>query len=68
MPRQDYRIHEYKPPVVPRPAATILLLRDTERGLEVLMTRRSMQASFAPGAFVFPSQMPVPTFLGTLSQ
>lgn len=54
MPRQDYRIHEYKPPVVPRPAATILLLRDTERGLEVLMTRRSMQASFAPGAFVFP--------------
>ena len=54
MPRQDYRIHEYKPPVVPRPAATILLLRDTERGLEVLMTRRSMHASFAPGAFVFP--------------
>ncbi|HPU52310.1 MAG TPA: MBL fold metallo-hydrolase [Burkholderiaceae bacterium] len=54
MPRQDYRVHEFKPPVTPRPAATILLLRDTERGLEVLMTRRSMQASFAPGAFVFP--------------
>ena len=37
-----------------RPAATVLLLRDTADGIEVLMTRRSMTASFAPGAFVFP--------------
>jgi glyoxylase-like metal-dependent hydrolase (beta-lactamase superfamily II)/8-oxo-dGTP pyrophosphatase MutT (NUDIX family) len=29
-------------------------LRDTAQGLEVLMTRRSLTASFAPGAFVFP--------------
>jgi 8-oxo-dGTP pyrophosphatase MutT (NUDIX family) len=36
------------------PAATVLLLRDGEQGLEVLMTRRSMSASFAPGAYVFP--------------
>ncbi len=35
-------------------AATVLLLRDGSQGLEVLMTRRSMQASFAPGAYVFP--------------
>jgi recombination protein RecT len=35
-------------------AATVLLLRDSAQGLEVLMTRRSMQASFAPGAYVFP--------------
>jgi recombination protein RecT len=35
-------------------AATVLLLRDGEQGLEVLMTRRSSQASFAPGAYVFP--------------
>ena len=35
-------------------AATVLLLRDTPQGLEVLMTRRSMTASFAPGAYVFP--------------
>jgi len=39
---------------VPRPAATVLLLRDTAAGLEVLMTRRSPRASFAPGAYVFP--------------
>ena len=36
------------------PAATVLLLRDTPEGLEVLMTRRSATASFAPGAYVFP--------------
>ena len=35
-------------------AATVLLLRDTPAGIEVLMTRRSMSASFAPGAYVFP--------------
>lgn len=37
-----------------RSAATVLLLRDGPQGLEVLMTRRSMSASFAPGAYVFP--------------
>ncbi len=35
-------------------AATVLLLRDGAQGIEVLMTRRSMLASFAPGAYVFP--------------
>jgi len=40
--------------VVPRPAATTLVVRDGEAGLEVLMVRRSMQASFMPGAYVFP--------------
>jgi glyoxylase-like metal-dependent hydrolase (beta-lactamase superfamily II)/8-oxo-dGTP pyrophosphatase MutT (NUDIX family) len=39
---------------VPRPAATILMLRDAAEGLQVLMTRRSATASFAPGAYVFP--------------
>jgi glyoxylase-like metal-dependent hydrolase (beta-lactamase superfamily II)/8-oxo-dGTP pyrophosphatase MutT (NUDIX family) len=32
----------------------VLLLRDGPQGLEVLMTRRAMTASFAPGAYVFP--------------
>jgi glyoxylase-like metal-dependent hydrolase (beta-lactamase superfamily II)/8-oxo-dGTP pyrophosphatase MutT (NUDIX family) len=32
----------------------VLLLRDTPDGLQVLMTRRSLTASFAPGAYVFP--------------
>ena len=41
-------------PVVPRPAATTLILRQGAPGLEVLMVRRSMQASFMPGAYVFP--------------
>ena len=37
-----------------KPAATVLLLRDGAAGVEVLMTRRSTTASFAPGAYVFP--------------
>jgi 8-oxo-dGTP pyrophosphatase MutT (NUDIX family) len=40
--------------IQPRPAATTLILRDGGSGLEVLMARRSMQASFMPGAYVFP--------------
>ncbi|WP_088279126.1 NUDIX domain-containing protein [Ideonella sp. A 288] len=40
--------------VTPRPAATTLILRDGAPGLEVLMVRRSLQASFMPGAYVFP--------------
>ena len=54
MPRQDKQIHAWKQPVAPRPAATVLLLRDAEDGLEVLMTRRSEKATFVPGAYVFP--------------
>lgn len=41
-------------PVVPRLAATTLVVRDGPSGLEVLMVKRSMQASFMPGAYVFP--------------
>jgi 8-oxo-dGTP pyrophosphatase MutT (NUDIX family) len=41
-------------PVTPRPAATTLIVRDGDAGLEVLMVRRSLQASFMPGAYVFP--------------
>jgi 8-oxo-dGTP pyrophosphatase MutT (NUDIX family) len=37
-----------------RNAATVLLMRDADYGIEVLMTRRSMTASFAAGAYVFP--------------
>ncbi|MGE0311154.1 MAG: MBL fold metallo-hydrolase [Lautropia sp.] len=47
-------LHPQREPAPPRPAATILLLRDAADGVEVLMTRRSPSASFAPGAFVFP--------------
>lgn len=41
-------------PVVPLPGATVMLLRDGEPGLEVLLLRRSDRASFVPGAHVFP--------------
>lgn len=54
MVRPEKQLHGWSDPVVPRPAATILLLRDADSGPEVLMTRRSLQASFAPGAYVFP--------------
>lgn len=54
MVRPAQRLHAPRPPATPRPAATVLLLRDGPQGLEVLMTRRSLTASFAPGAYVFP--------------
>lgn len=41
-------------PVIPRPAATLLLLRDGEAGVEVLMTARHEESGFAAGALVFP--------------
>lgn len=40
--------------VAPRLAATTLIVRDGPSGLELLMVRRSLQASFMPGAYVFP--------------
>ena len=52
--RREKLLHGWRDPVEPRPAATILLLRDAPEGLQVLMTRRSATASFAPGAYVFP--------------
>lgn len=54
MVRASQLLHPQREPVPPRPAATVLLLRDGPDGLEVLMTRRSATASFAPGAYVFP--------------
>jgi 8-oxo-dGTP pyrophosphatase MutT (NUDIX family) len=43
-----------KAPAIPRPAATLILLRDAPLGLEVLMIRRAREADFASGALVFP--------------
>lgn len=48
-------LHPQRPPVTPRAAATVLLVRNAAAGgIEVLMTRRSLTASFSPGAYVFP--------------
>lgn len=54
MNRPEYLLRPQREPAPLRRAATVLLLRDGADGLEVLMTRRSTQASFAPGAYVFP--------------
>ena len=56
MVRPSQLLHPQREPAVTRPAATVLLLRDgvAGSGVEVLMTRRSASASFAPGAYVFP--------------
>jgi len=40
--------------VKPLPAATVTLVRDAPRGLEVLMTQRSFSLAFMPGVHVFP--------------
>ena len=37
--------------MVPRPAATLILLRE---GMEVLMLQRTQNAAFLGGAYVFP--------------
>ena len=38
----------------PIPAATILMLRDGDQGLEIFMVVRHHQVDFASGALVFP--------------
>ena len=49
---------ESEEPAVPRPAATVILLRrggrHAERNLEVLLVRRNPEARFMPGVWVFP--------------
>jgi len=40
--------------LVPRPAATLILVRDASAGMEVLMIRRTQSAAFVGGAHVFP--------------
>lgn len=39
---------------LPRPAATLILARDTDQGMQVLMVKRSSHADFVAGVFVFP--------------
>ena len=40
--------------LVPRPAATIILLRDSAEGPEVLMMQRAKASAFLGGAYVYP--------------
>lgn len=41
-------------PVEPRPAATVVLLRDSPAGPEALLLLRQRRTGFVPGAYVFP--------------
>jgi len=42
------------PPTPPRQAAAVILLRDGERGMEVLLVQRTPKARFMGGVWVFP--------------
>ena len=37
-----------------RLAATVMLVRDSDQGLETFMLRRNSKSKFVPGQFVFP--------------
>lgn len=53
--RPEYDVYPACPPAPLRDAATLLLVRNSPAdGWDVLMTRRSAQASFVPGGYVFP--------------
>ena len=54
MPRASQLLHPELTPAPLRQAATVLLVRDTPDGWEVLMTKRSSRASFAADLYVFP--------------
>lgn len=41
-------------PARPNPAATIVLMRDRDASLQVLLMRRNRTSGFVPGAWVFP--------------
>lgn len=51
--------------VTPRPAATLILVRDSAMGLEVLLAKRTHLANFAGGAYVFPGGAVDETDTGT---
>ena len=41
-------------PAAPRPAATVMLVRDGDHGMEVFMLKRVASMDFAPSSMVFP--------------
>jgi 8-oxo-dGTP pyrophosphatase MutT (NUDIX family) len=40
--------------LIPRPAATVMTIRDRPDGYEILMLRRNLRSDFVGGAYVFP--------------
>ncbi len=41
-------------PVTPRAAATVVLMRNHEQGVQILLLQRARSSGFVPGAYVFP--------------
>src|SRR5215217_6198772 len=54
-------VRESRTPAEPRPAATVILLRDTAAGPEVYLLRRQLTMAFAAGMTVFPGGRVDPT-------
>jgi 8-oxo-dGTP pyrophosphatase MutT (NUDIX family) len=56
--RGPAELPNFGPPSTPRPAASVVLLRrggkHSQRALEVLLLKRSEEAKFMPGVWVFP--------------
>jgi 8-oxo-dGTP pyrophosphatase MutT (NUDIX family) len=50
----DFAPDPLPPPVAPKDAATVMLLRDGRRGLEVFLLRRATQMAFAGGMTAYP--------------
>ncbi len=50
----SFRQHPDPESVPLRDAATVMLLRESDRGLEVCMLRRNLNSDFVGGAYVFP--------------
>ncbi len=40
--------------LIPRPASTVMTIRDRPNGYEILMLRRNLRSDFVGGAYVFP--------------
>ena len=51
-------------PPEPKPAATVVLLREGDQGPEAFLLKRKLTASFMPGAYVFPGGMVDPEDAG----
>jgi 8-oxo-dGTP pyrophosphatase MutT (NUDIX family) len=52
----------------PRPAATVMTLRDRDDGYEILMLRRNLNSDFVGGAYVFPGGAVDPADAGPEAQ
>jgi 8-oxo-dGTP pyrophosphatase MutT (NUDIX family) len=52
----------------PRPAATVMTLRDRDEGYEILMLRRNLNSDFVGGAYVFPGGGVDPADAGPAAQ